>query len=83
MAYRCPNNTNNQEDNMGPVLHVSKDVTHLMKKLSKGQLFDLACQSIALAEGACDTPVTVSQFIEHLNPVLTARDENTLNRREP
>ena len=68
---------------MGPVLHVSKDVTHLMKELSKAQLFDLACQSIALAEGACDTPVTVSQFIEHMNPVLTARDENTLNRREP
>ena len=67
---------------MGPVLHVSKDVTHLMKELSKAQLFDLACQSIALAEGACDTPVTVSQFIEHLNPVLTARDENTLNRSE-
>jgi len=83
MAYRCPNNTNNQEDNMEPVLHVSKDVTHLMKELSKAQLFDLACQSIALAEGACDTPVTVSQFIEHMNPVLTARDENTLNRREP
>lgn len=83
MAYRCPNNTNNQEDNMRPVLHVSKDVTHLMKELSKAQLFDLACQSIALAEGACDTPVTVSQFIEHMNPVLTAREENTLNRREP
>ena len=82
MAYRCSNNTNNQEDNMGPVLHVSKDVTHLMKKLSKGQLFDLACQCIALVEGECDTPVTVSQLIEYLNPVLMARDENTLNRSE-
>jgi len=82
MAYRCPNNTNNQEDNMEPVLHVSKDVTHLMKELSKAQLFDLACQCIALVEGECDTPVTVSQFIEHMNPVLTARDENTLNRSE-
>ena len=68
---------------MRPVLHVSKDVTHLMKELSKGQLFDLACQCIALVEGECDTPVTVSQFIEHMNPVLTARNENTLNRREP
>ena len=63
----------------GAVLEASRDVEYILRTYPKSVLIDLACQTIALVEGSCDTAIDRATLDRHLLPVLAARpDANTL-----
>lgn len=60
-----------------PILVTSSDpeVLEALSAMSKAALADIAAQSIALAQGRADQPITVADLVVHAEPVLRVRED--------
>ena len=61
-----------------PALHVvTDDVARALDRCSKAALIDAFVQSVALSLGACDTPPSMEEVREQMEPVLSARGDRS------